>query len=300
MTAGERRPGTPRVVVIGGGRGLSSTVRAARRYAGHTTAVVTTADDSGSTGRLRTSMSIPAPGDIRRCLLAMAGMEDDPIGKAFEYRFPGTDLDGHALGNLVLAGLTTVKGDFTEAVAELAGLLGIQPGVAQVLPATTGPVDLRATTVDGHEVFGQYAISQTAGLHRVSLHPAGCKAPAGVVDAILGADQVVMGPGSVYTSVLAAALVQDVFAALNTTTAQKLYVCNLEPEQAETTGYDVAAHVAALMDHGVKPDLVLVNSPGALPLDNVKIDVVQAPLALPDGSAHDSVKLAAALADLLP
>ncbi|MCX5416150.1 gluconeogenesis factor YvcK family protein [Streptomyces sp. NBC_00059] len=300
MTTAERARGTPRVVVIGGGRGLTATVRAARRYAGHTTAVVTTADDSGSTGRLRASMSIPAPGDIRRCLLAMAGVEDDPIGKAFEYRFPGTDLDGHALGNLVLAGLATVRGGFTEGVGELAALLGVHPDTAQVFPATADPVGLRATTVDGHEVVGQYAVSQTAGLHRVALHPPGCGAPDGVVDAILRADQVVMGPGSVYTSVLAAALVPDVFDALNTTAARKVYVCNLEPERAETTGYDVAAHVAALMDHGVKPDLVLVSSGGTLPLDNVKIDVVQAPLALPDGCTHDSVELAAALAGLLP
>ena len=114
----------PRVVALGGGRGLAATVRAARAYAAYTTAVVTTADDSGSTGRLRRSTAIPAPGDLRRCLVAMAGADDKPLGQAFEHRFPCTDLAGHTLGNLLLAGLTAITGTFLEALEEAGGLLG--------------------------------------------------------------------------------------------------------------------------------------------------------------------------------
>lgn len=264
-------------------------------YAGHVTMVVSTADDSGSSGRLRGSMGIAAPGDLRRCLVAMAGRESDPVGRAFEYRFDGTDVDGHALGNLLLAGLTAVCGDFREAIEETSRLLGIDPAVAQALPSTVDLVDLHATTVDGTGVVGQYAVSKTAGIERVALHPPDARAPESAVAAILGADQIVLGPGSLYTSVLAAALVKDIRSALASTTARMVYVCNLEPEDAETRGYDVAEHVAALIAHGVEPDVVLVNRDCALPMGNVPIDVVEAALARPDSDVHDSNKLAAAL-----
>ncbi|MGI5212754.1 gluconeogenesis factor YvcK family protein [Plantactinospora sp. CA-290183] len=292
--------GRPRVVVLGGGRGLTATVRAVRAYAGRTTAVVATADDSGSTGRLRSSMAIPAPGDVRRCMIAMAGLEDLPLGRAFEHRFAGTDVEGHALGNLLLAGMTAVTSHFLGAIDEVSRLLGLDPEVAATLPATVNPVDLSATTVGGTEVFGQYAVSKTPGIARVWLHPPDVHAPERVVAAILDADQIVLGPGSLYTSILAAALVPDIHLALAEAQAREVYVCNLEPEDAETLGYDVAAHVAALVAHGVEPDVVLVSRDCALPLGDVKIDVVQASLAAPDGTAHDSDKLAVALTDLLP
>ncbi len=290
----------PTVVAIGGGRGLSTTLRAVRRYAGHVTAVVATADDSGSTGRLRGAMALPAPGDLRRCLTALSGAEEAPLGQAFEYRFTGTDVEGHALGNLVLAGLAVVTGDFLAATETVAGLLGLDPSVGRVVPATTQMVGLRATTVDGMEVAGQYAISKTCGIARVCLEPPGVKAPDGIGDAIRGADQVVLGPGSLYTSILAVALVDDLHTALASTRAQRVYVCNLEPEPGETEGYDVAAHVAALRSHGVEPDVVLVHNDRTLPLGDVGIDVVEADLAETGQAEHDSLRLAAALADLAP
>ncbi|MGH9231662.1 MAG: gluconeogenesis factor YvcK family protein, partial [Acidimicrobiales bacterium] len=138
----------PHVVAVGGGHGLAATIRAARRYAGRTTAVVATADDGGSTGRLREAMALPAPGDVRHCLVAMAG--DDagdgagPLVDALEFRFGGTDVAGHALGNLLLAGLAAVTGDFVAAVDEASRLVGLDPDVARVLPATVEPVVLRA------------------------------------------------------------------------------------------------------------------------------------------------------------
>jgi len=296
------RADQPRVVAMGGGRGLTATLRAARRYAAHTTAIVATADDSGSTGRLRRALRIPAPGDLRRCLAALAGAEDEPLGQAMEYRFSGTDVEGHALGNLLLAGLTAVTGDFLAATDCAAALLGLDPDRGRVVPATLEPVDLSAVTSDGTRVTGQYAISKTAGIRRVELSPPGVKPPDGLARSIQDADQVVLGPGSVYTSILAAALVDDLHAALASTRAQLVYVCNLEPEVAETQGYDVAAHVDALRAHGVEPDLVLVHDSGLLPTGDVGVPVVRSDLVRSDpqyGTAHDSVKLAAALAAVL-
>ncbi|WSQ09427.1 YvcK family protein [Streptomyces sp. NBC_01231] len=292
----------PRVVAMGGGRGLTATLRAARQYAAHTTAIVATADDSGSTGRLRRALRIPAPGDLRRCLAALAGAEDEPLGQAMEYRFSGTDVEGHALGNLLLAGLTAVTGDFLAATNCAAALLGLDPDRGRVVPATLEPVDLSAVTSDGTRVTGQYAISKTAGISRVELNPPGVKPPDGLARSIQDADQVVLGPGSVYTSILAAALVDDLHAALTSTRAQIVYVCNLEPEEAETQGYDVAAHVDALRAHGIEPDLVLVHDSGLLPIGDVGVPVVRADLVRSDpqyGTAHDSGKLAAALAAAL-
>jgi uncharacterized cofD-like protein len=285
--------------VIGGGHGLAVTIRAVREYAGRTTAVVATADDGGSTGRLRSGMALPAPGDLRRCLVAMAGAEDHPLGQALEYRFGGTDVEGHALGNLLLAGLAAVTGDFLAATDEVARLLGVDPSHARVMPATTDPVQLRATTLTGEVITGQVAVSTTEGISRVNLVPPGVKAPDGLSTEVRDADQIVLGPGSLYTSILAAAVVGDLREAVRTSMAQRVYVCNLRAEAAETRGYDVARHVAALRDHGVEPDVVLVQANGQLKLGDVGADVVIADMARPHGMAHDSTKLAVALAGLL-
>jgi uncharacterized cofD-like protein len=298
-------PDGPRVVALGGGHGLAVTLRAVRRYAVRTTAVVATADDGGSTGRLRSGMDIPAPGDIRRCLVAMAGIEDHPLGQALEYRFKGTDIEGHALGNLVLAALGAVTGDFVAAVGQVAELLGLDPDRARVVPATCEPVELRATTVDGAVVTGQVAVSTTVGVARVTLDPPGAKAPAGLAELVHEADQVVLGPGSLYTSVLAAAVVDDLRDAIAATRAQRVYVCNLRAERAETRGYDVRRHVAALEAHGIEPDVVLVHRDGpvAAPAGTVEggggARLVTADLARPQGVAHDPVKLGASLAALV-
>jgi uncharacterized cofD-like protein len=292
-------PPGPRVVAAGGGHGLAGTIRAVRRYAGQATAVVATADDGGSTGRLRSRMPMPAPGDLRRCLVAMAGAEDLPIGQALEFRFTGTDIEGHALGNLLLAGLSAVTGDFLAATDEVARILGLDPAVARVLPATVEPVELRATTADGSRVVGQVAMTSTCGIERVELHPVGVKAPAGLSDTLREADQVILGPGSLYTSVLAASVVEDVCRAIATSAAVRVYVCNLRAEAAETRGYDVARHVEALRAHGISPDIVLVDANSPLEHGDVEAEVVVADVARPHGLSHDSDKLAAALARLV-
>jgi uncharacterized cofD-like protein len=308
----------PHVVAVGGGHGLAATIRAVRRYAGRITAVVATADDGGSTGRLRDAMALPAPGDVRHCLVAMAsddpgadpgdrpGGEPTPLVDALEFRFDGTDVAGHALGNLLLAGLAAVTGDFVAAVDEASRLVGLDPDVARVLPATVEPVVLRAsvTGVPGGELTGQVAISRAGGIDLVAVEPAGARAPAAAVEALVDADQIVLGPGSLYTSVLAAAVVDEVRRGIADSRGRVVYVCNLRAEGTETFGYDVADHVAALRRHGIAPEVVVTQA-GGLPLGGLQelgagVDLVRADVARPKGVAHDSAKLAAVLAELLP
>ncbi|HEX5946658.1 MAG TPA: uridine diphosphate-N-acetylglucosamine-binding protein YvcK [Acidimicrobiales bacterium] len=298
MTGG-RGGAPPHVVAVGGGHGLAATIRAARRYAGHTTAVVATADDGGSTGRLRSAIDMPAPGDLRRCVEAMAGEPCGPLAQALEYRFTGSDVEGHALGNLLLAGLHAITGDFVAAVDELSRLAGIDPTVGRVVPATVDPVVLRAVVAGGGEVSGQVAIARTVDIDRLVLEPAGAEVPDAAVEALLDADQVVLGPGSLFTSVLAVAVVGGVRDALKRASGRRVYVCNVRAEAGETRGYDVAAHVAALRRHDVEPDVVLAQR-GALPRgDLADVEVVEADLVRPNGLAHDPALLAEALASLV-
>jgi uncharacterized cofD-like protein len=288
----------PQVVAVGGGHGLAASIRAVRRYAGRTTAIVSTADDGGSTGRLRNAIDMPAPGDVRRCVEAMAGDAGRPLTAALDYRFSGSDVEGHALGNLLLAGLQAVTGDFVSAVDELSRLVGLDPAVGSVVPATVGPVVLCAGLAGGEWVTGQVAISQTAGIERLVVRPADAVTPADAVEALAHADQVVLGPGSLYTSVLAAALAGGVRESLAGSPGRRVYVCNLRAEAGETRGYDVAAHVAALRRHGVVPDVVLAQR-GGLQWGDVGVPVVEAEIARRDGLAHDPFLLGAALADLV-
>jgi uncharacterized cofD-like protein len=288
----------PRVVALGGGHGLAATIRAVRPYAARTTAVVATADDGGSTGRLRAVLDLPAPGDVRHCIEAMAEPQG-PLAAALGYRFDGTDVEGHALGNLLLAGLVASTGDFGAAVDELCRLVGLDPERGWVVPATSEPVVLRAVTTRGARVSGQVAIARRVGIDHVSVDPPDARAPRAALDALAAADQVVIGPGSLYTSVLAAAVVDEVREALKQTPGRRVYVCNVRAEAGETRGYDVAAHVDALRRHGVEPDVVLVQR-GALPCGEVDAEVVEADIVRPHGLAHDPEKLAKVLRSLGP
>ena len=283
----------PNVVALGGGHGLAASLQAARRYAGHITAVVSVADDGGSTGRLREAFGVPAPGDIRRCLVAL-GDPESPWRKVFEHRFDGGDLDGHSLGNLVIVGLAEATGDFVAALDAAAAVLGV---AGRVLPATSAPVALKAEGAHG-PIEGQVRVATTGRISYVSLVPPDAQATPAAVEAIEQADQVVVGPGSLFTSVLAAVAVQGIRDALARTKAQKVYVCNLRPQVPETEGYDVAAHVDALAAHGLDVDAVLCD-PAGLPTGDLRIPCHEAPLARPDGLAHDPDRLAIALADLL-
>jgi uncharacterized cofD-like protein len=280
-------------VALGGGHGLAATLRAVRRYASDITAIVSVADDGGSSGRLRDAFGIQAPGDLRRCLVAL-GDPDSMWGRAFEYRFEAGELEGHALGNLIITGLAGATGDFAGALLEAGRLLGTQ-GV--VLPATIGPVALKAD-VGGHEVVGQVRVQDADGpISRVGLVPFDAQPPEAALVAIERADQVILGPGSLYTSVLAVTAVPALREALAARRGGRVYVCNLRPQLPESAGFDAAAHLRALRAHDVIVDVV-VHDPTAMPAGSLDVPVVESPLARADGLAHDSVLLAAVLGQL--
>lgn len=286
-----------KVVAIGGGHGTAVTIQAARKYAHEVTAIVSVADDGGSSGRLRAALGIPAPGDLRRCLVALADPEDNPLAQAFEHRFQSGagELEGHALGNLVIAGLADAIGDFPRALDEAARLLNITQG--RVLPATIGPVVLKADAEQG-EVQGQVAVAQAGRIVHLSLIPPDPDPPREAIEAIHAADQIILGPGSLFTSVLAALAVPKLREAIGTASAKTIYVCNLRTS-TETPRFDVAAHVDALLAHGVSPDVVLYDDL-AMPAGIIDAEACQADLSADEiGSAHDPDKLAKALADLV-
>lgn len=288
-----------RVVAIGGGHGLAATLQAVRLYASDISAIVSVADDGGSSGRLRAAFGIPPPGDIRRCLVALADPESRWTS-AFEHRFAAGDLEGHAFGNLVIAGLADATGDFEVALAEAGRVLG---AVGRVVPATRQAVVLKAivrTSSSGQPgaIEGQVAVARSPGIAGVSLVPPDPEPPPAALEALASADQVVIGPGSLFTSVLAVVVVPALREALAATPGRKVYVCNLRPQDPETSGYDVAAHVAALAAHGLEVDVVVCHA-GELPLGDLDVEHVQRPLARPDGLGHDPDLLAATLSDLV-
>ena len=285
----------PTVVAVGGGHGLATTLRATRTYAGDVTAVVSVADDGGSTGRLRAATPRPAPGDLRKCLVALAST-DGPIVTAMEHRFSNGELDGHAFGNLLIVALEESEGDLVAALDEAGRLLGC---VGRVLPATTQSVDLRARVDSGGVVRGQVAVAARTDLREVTVTPDDVVACEPAVAAIGAADQVVLGPGSLYTSVLAATAVPGIGDAVRGTGAQVVYVCNLHPQVSETAGYRVEDHVAALARHGLEPDVVLYD-PSTIGCAGDVAGALAVAVAGQGGRAHDPVLLGAALAALAP
>lgn len=298
---GAPAPG-PRVVALGGGHGLAVTLRAVRTYGTEVTAVVSVADDGGSSGRLRQDLGIPPPGDLRRCLTALCP-DHSAAAQALEYRFPSGDLAGHAVGNLLIAGLTAVLGDFVAALDEAGRLIGSR---GRVLPAAVEPVTLTAAgaALAGGQIEGQVAVQNTRGVRSVRLRPVDPATPPAVIEAIAGADQVVMGPGSLFTSVLAAALVPGVRRALSDSRARKVYVCNLGPQIPETEGMTAADHAEALLAHEVPVDVVLCHDRSEDHSEHGDLAALTVPsvirdVARPDGRAHDPVRLAAALVELL-
>lgn len=300
MSDGGLTPGGPSVVALGGGHGLALTLRAVRRYAGAITAVASVADDGGSTGRLRRDFDVPAPGDIRRCLVALAG--DAPVwAEAFQHRFATGDVEGHALGNLIIVGLTETLGDFCAALDEAGRMLD---AVGRVLPATTDPVVLKAD-VEGEAVEGQVAVQNSPGrIRHVGLIPSDAPAYADALRAIEDADQVILAPGSLYTSLLPVICVPDLRTTLTAAPGRVVQVCNLRPQVPETNGLDATDHVRAVLEHGGRVDRFLYQRDGVLAADDAEIralgvEPVPATVARPDGLAHDPLQLAEALQALL-
>ena len=285
----------PRVVAIGGGHGLAMSLKAVTAYAGHTTGVVATSDDGGSSGRLRAQLGIAAPGDLRRCLTSVA--PDQALADDLEHRFTDGDLAGHAVGNLVLAGLVDAGNDLVAAADRLSRWLGIDPDHVRILPATHEPVAMVGTTDEG-DVRGQVALEETAGITRVRVDPPDPKTPDEVVQAIAAADQVVLGPGSFHTSVLGAAVVPAVRDAIATTRARRILVGNLRPEHDPDPSTGLAHHVAVLHDHGITVD-TLVAQEGTIGHETVSgVEVIAADVVRPHGLAHDADLLGPVLARL--
>lgn len=246
MTQGSE---TRRAVAVGGGTGLPLVLRCLLALGFEVTAVVTMADDGGSSGLLRQELGMLPPGDARNCLVAL-GDPGSPLSQVFQYRFAhGEGLAGHALGNLVIAALADITGSFPDALSAAAGLLGAR---GSVLPSTLADVVLHAEDANGAPVIGQANVARSAGpVSRVWLEPADPPAYAPALEAIAEADAVVVGPGSLFTSIAPNFLVAGVADALRACDGTRVYVCNVANQRGETTGMDAAAHVRALLDAGL-------------------------------------------------
>lgn len=248
-----------KIVAIGGGTGLSTLLRGLKRSTTNLTAVVTVSDDGGSSGRLQKELGILPPGDIRNCLVALAD-DEALVTDLFQYRFSeGEGLTGHSFGNLFLAAMTGITGNFDKAVKESSRVLNIK---GRVLPATLETVRLCATLADGTVVRGETNISKSHDpIVRLSLEPAGARPPSEVLEAIETADAIVLGPGSLYTSILPNFLVDGIAQAVARSGALKVYVCNVMTQPGETDAFTASAHVRALLEQTERSicDTVVIN-----------------------------------------
>jgi uncharacterized cofD-like protein len=288
-----------RVVGIGGGHGLAASLRAARLYADDIAAVVTVADDGGSSGRLVRELGVPPPGDIRNCLIALARNEE--LASLYQHRFESGELTGHPLGNLLIAALTEMTGDFDAAIKEAGRLLECD---GRVYPATTELVDLRAL-VNGDVVRGQVAVAETEGpIQAVYLKPEDPTACQGAVDAICAADQIILGPGSLFTSLIATLLVPGIRQALLEAKGKRILVANNRVQKGETSGLDGTAHIESVLAHAGPNtlDAVVVQVPvlendgvefDRKAIENLGIEVFEDDLSTEAG-AHDPEALARA------
>ncbi|NLS45132.1 MAG: YvcK family protein [Firmicutes bacterium] len=308
----------PKIVVIGGGTGLATLLRGLKEYTGNLTAIVTVADDGGSSGRLRKEMGVLPPGDIRNCLVALANSEP-LMASLFEYRFPEgapMGLEGHTFGNLFIATMSAITGDFEEAVKESSRVLAVR---GQVLPSTLENVVLTARCQGGNIVHGESTIGKSeTRIEKVFLQPENPRALPEALDSIAEADAIILGPGSLYTSVIPNLLVEEIAGAIRKSKAPKIYVCNVMTQPGETDSFTAADHVKAIMDHAGKQivDYVLVNSgkvpmklaekysrEGAYPVDvdkenlsTLEIKVIEKDLISNlDYARHDPLRLAEAV-----
>jgi uncharacterized cofD-like protein len=242
-------------VAIGGGTGLSTLLRGLKAYTPHITAIVTVADDGGSSGRLRRELGLLPPGDFRNCIAALAD-DEALITQLFQYRFgQGEGLDGHSFGNLFILALAAVTGSFERAILEASRVLAVQ---GRILPSTleniTLVADLQAQAPEASSrltrIHGESAIPKAGQpIERVFLRPEGARAYPEAVRALLDADLIIAGPGSLFTSVLPNLLVRDIRQAVGASSALKIYVCNVATQPGETDGFDVGRHVSALQRH---------------------------------------------------
>ena len=304
----------PKVVAIGGGTGLSTLLRGLKEHTGNLTAIVTVADDGGSSGRLREELGLPPPGDLRNCIAALADAEP-LMTRLFQYRFSaGSGLEGHSFGNLFIAAMTDVTGNFEDAVRETSRVLAVR---GQILPSTLASVSLSAVTHDNEAIHGESQITKRGGkIKEVFIIPKNVQANPDAIRAILEADMVVVGPGSLYTSVLPNLLVDGIRRAIEMSKTVKVYVCNVATERGETDAFAVSDHFEALYEHVhdklfhciVANDNIPGNGVAASPesepvrIDSVQVNgtaVVAADVVSEENRYHhDARKLAAAVMDV--
>jgi uncharacterized cofD-like protein len=234
----------PKIVAIGGGTGLSTLLRGLKQYSSNITAIVTVADDGGSSGRLRREMGILPPGDIRNCIAALAD-EEKLLTELFQYRFhAGDGLSGHSFGNLFISAMTEITGDLEQAIDASAKVLAIR---GKVLPATLTDVSLWAKLADGRIIEGESKITEAMGqIRQIGCHPADPVALPAALAAIKEADYIIIGPGSLYTSIIPNLLVPAIRQALAQVTVPRVYVCNIMTQPGETDNYSVADHIRAI------------------------------------------------------
>ena len=250
----------PNIAVIGGGHGLSVLLRGIKAATSNVSAVVTVADDGGSSGRLREDLGIIPPGDLRNCLVALADTEP-LMEKLFQYRFKGkSELAGHSFGNLFIAAMTEVTGDVETALRESSKVLAVK---GEVLPASKEHVRLDAIMDDGSVVEGESHIPEVhKHIRRVKLFPQHVQPVQAALDALMHADAIILGPGSLYTSIMPNLLVDGVAETLRKSKAVKIYICNVMTQPGETDGYTASMHAKAILDHGGQGviDYMLVNN----------------------------------------
>jgi uncharacterized cofD-like protein len=317
LTDHRRKERGPRIVTIGGGHGLSTLLRGLKSYSYNITAVVTVADDGGSSGRIRRTQGIPPPGDIRNCLAALSS-DEALMTQLFQYRFSdgNPELDGHPFGNLFISALSEITGSFEDAVVESGRVLAVH---GRVLPATLHDVRLVADVQLPHNITevrveGESTIPKFPGnVQRVWLEPNNPAAYPQVIQAILAAELIVIGPGSLFTSIIPDLLVPDIVAAIQASRALKIYVCNVATQPGETDGYTCEDHIKVLNEHIGESifDIIVVNnkyesqlpsgSEWVKPTPEAEIEYPIYQTDLVDESQpwrHDSVKLARAVMDL--
>ncbi|MFH0877272.1 MAG: gluconeogenesis factor YvcK family protein [Candidatus Omnitrophota bacterium] len=310
----------PRIVVIGGGTGLSVLLHGIKEYTSNITAVVTVADDGGSSGRLRQQFDIVAPGDIRNCLVALAN-EETMMRELFQYRFSKeTEFSGHSFGNLFITAMTQVTGDFEKAVKESSKVLSIR---GRVLPATLEKVTLVAEHKDGRTTEGEAQIPKAGSpIRKIHLKPENASAAPDALRAIMEAELIILGPGSLYTSILPNLLIREIREAIVGSSVSKIYVCNIMTQPGETDEFKASDHVQALVsltdtkildgcivNNGLIPASMLEKyaRENAMPVEadsqvirNLGYDVMEEDLvSTTDHVRHDSNKLAKIIANLL-